>query len=202
MESNTATSTRPYRMVARAEAVEQTQTDILDAAVAEFWAQSTTDISLDEVAARAGVSTRTILRHFGTRQGLLDAAAERERQRIERERNAARPGDVPGAVRVLVDHYEQMGDQVIRLLAEEQRSPESRGVADAGRASHRAWCQRMFADALAPFTGVDRRRRLAQLVAVCDVYTWKLLRRDAGLSRTQTERALIELLQPLLEMSP
>ncbi|MEA2331317.1 MAG: hypothetical protein QOH58_1455, partial [Thermoleophilaceae bacterium] len=47
--------------------------------------------------------------------------------------------------------------------------------------------------------GVERDRRLAQLVAVCDVYTWKLLRRGAGLSRRQTELALAELLEPLLE---
>src|SRR5215469_11979235 len=40
---------------------------------------------------------------------------------------------------------------------------------------------------------------MAQIVAVCDVYTWKLLRRDAGLSRPQTELALAELLIPLLE---
>src|SRR5262249_52553150 len=47
--------------------------------------------------------------------------------------------------------------------------------------------------------GAGRQRRLAQLVAVCDVYTWKLLRRDAGLSRQQTELALAELLNPLSE---
>ena len=47
---------------------------------------------------------------------------------------------------------------------------------------------------------MDRRRRLAQLVSICDVYTWKLLRKDAGLSRRQTELALIELLQPLMEV--
>jgi hypothetical protein len=45
------------------------------------------------------------------------------------------------------------------------------------------------------------RMALAQLVAICDVYTWKLLRRDAGLSRKQTELALVELLEPLLEGS-
>ena len=48
-----------------------------------------------------------------------------------------------------------------------------------------------------PGRGRRARRRLAQLVAVCDVYTWKLLRRDAGLSRRQTELALVELLEPL-----
>jgi hypothetical protein len=46
--------------------------------------------------------------------------------------------------------------------------------------------------------GIDRRRCRAQLIAICDVYVWKLLRRDAGLSRKQTELALIELLIPLI----
>jgi len=40
-------------------------------------------------------------------------------------------------------------------------------------------------------------RRLAQLVAVCDVYTWKLLCRDAGLSQHQLATALVELLEAL-----
>jgi hypothetical protein len=48
---------------------------------------------------------------------------------------------------------------------------------------------------------LERERRLAQFVAICDVYTWKLLRRDAGLSRRQTELAVTELLNPLLEAS-
>ena len=55
----------------------------------------------------------------------------------------------------------------------------------------------MFAPALAGLRGVERARRLAQLIAVTDVLTWKLLRHDRHLSRRQTELALIELLQPL-----
>jgi hypothetical protein len=55
----------------------------------------------------------------------------------------------------------------------------------------------VFAPALAGLRGVERARRLAQLIAVTDVLTWKLLRHDRHLSRRQTELALIELLQPL-----
>jgi hypothetical protein len=35
-------------------------------------------------------------------------------------------------------------------------------------------------------------RLLAELIAVCDVYFWKLLRRDLGLSREQTALAIRE----------
>ena len=127
-------------------------------------------------------------------------AAERESSRVSEERDAP-VGDVPAAVAVLVDHYERTGDRVIRMLAEEERVPGLRDIADYGRAMHRDWCARTFAPALDGLTRQERGRRLAQLVAVCDVYTWKLLRRDAGLSRRQTELAMVELLNPMLEDS-
>jgi hypothetical protein len=38
---------------------------------------------------------------------------------------------------------------------------------------------------------------LALLIATCDVYFWKLLRRDLGLSREQTELAVIEAITAL-----
>ena len=69
-----------------------------------------------------------------------------------------------------------------------------------GRAVLRGIRQEVARDLL-DIDGVARDRRLAQLVAVCDVYTWKLLRRDAGLDRKSTELAMVELLTPLLEVS-
>jgi AcrR family transcriptional regulator len=194
-----AASRRPYRMVARAESAAATGERILDAAVEAFWERPGEQISLDDVARRADVAVQTVIRRFGGRDGLFAAAAEREAERVRRRRDEAPVGDVAGAVRVLVDHYEAMGDRVLMLLADEERVPGLREVTDRGRGLHREWCARVFAPALEGRAGVERRRRLAQLVAVCDVYSWKLLRRDAGLSRLQTELALVELLEPLLE---
>jgi AcrR family transcriptional regulator len=37
----------------------------------------------------------------------------------------------------------------------------------------------------------------AELIAVCDVYTWRLLRRGSGLIPRQTELALLELITSL-----
>lgn len=196
-----AGSRRPYRMVARAEAAAATGERILDAAVEVFWELPGDQLSLDEVARRAGVTVQTVIRRFGGRDGLLAAAGEREAERVTRQREQAPVGDVAGAVRVLVDHYEELGERVLKMLSEEERVPGLREITDRGRALHRHWCARVFARALAARSGVERERRLAQLVAVCDVYTWKLLRLDCGLSRRQTELALIELLQPMLEES-
>jgi AcrR family transcriptional regulator len=185
-------------MLARADSAAATAERILDAAVELFWDRPSASISLDEVARRAGVSTQTVIRRFADKDGLLAAAMEREGNRISGQRNRAVPGDVTRAVSVLIDHYEELGDRVVKMLAEEQRVPALTPIVDRGRELHRAWCARMFAQALERRRAGARERLLAQLVAVCDVYTWKLLRRDSGLSRRQTELAICELLNGLL----
>lgn len=191
--------TRPYRMAARAQSTAATGERVLDAAIELFWERPTDQIALDQVASRAGVTVQTVIRRFGGKDALIAAAAERESARVAQQRDRAPVGDVVGAVLVLVEHYELTGDRVLKLLAEEERIPGLRIIADRGRALHRDWCARVFAPALEGRVGVEQRRRMAQLVAVCDVYTWKLLRRDAHLSRRQTTLAMVELLTPLME---
>jgi AcrR family transcriptional regulator len=187
---------RPYRMTARAAAAAETGDRILGAAAEVFYERA--ELPLDEVATRAGVSVQTVIRRFGGRDGLFAAALQRETSRVADQRDKAVPGDLAGAVRVLVDHYEDTGEKVLRLLAVEDRSPAARHVTDEGRALHRAWCTRVFAAALEPLPARARDRRLAQIVAVTDVHTWHLLQRDAGLDRGELELALRELLQPLM----
>ncbi len=95
---------RPYRMVARAEAAAATAERILDAAVEVFWEMPTDQLSLDEVARRAGVSVQTVIRRFGGKAGLLAAASQREVEQVRHQREQAPVDDVAGAVGVLVDH--------------------------------------------------------------------------------------------------
>lgn len=186
-------------MVARAEAAAATAERILDAVTEVFWEMPTDQISLDEVGRRAGVTVQTVIRRFGGRERLLEAAVQRESDKIRSQRLQAPVGDVAGAVHVLVDHYEVLGDRVLKMLAEEDRIPGLRRIAERGREVHREWCELVFAPALSGLRHTERARRLAQLVAVCDVYTWKLLRVQAGLSRRQTELALVELVHPLVQ---
>jgi AcrR family transcriptional regulator len=190
---------RPYRMTARAEAAAATGERILDSAEELFWSQALERIGLADIAAGAGVSVQTVIRRYGSKEGVLEAAAQRSMGQVRGQRDQAPVGDVPGAVANLLDHYEAVGHRALRLLSEEDRSPAMARYTEGGRRMHREWVRRTFAPQLAGRRGVEHERRLAQLVAVCDVYTWKLLRRDAGLSRAQTERALVELIDGLEE---
>ena len=185
------TGTRPYRMGARAAAAAATGERILDAAAAVFWEQPAADLSLDAVARRADVSVQTVIRRFGGREGLLAAATRRELERIRDQRDQAQPGDTTDAVRVLFDHYEDVGDGVLRMLAAEQSVPAVAEIAAAGRGYHHDWCRRVFGASLGE-------RRFAQAAALTDVLMWKLLRRDQGLSREQAELAVLELLEPVV----
>jgi AcrR family transcriptional regulator len=188
---------RPYRQVARAEAQQRTRDALLDAASEELTKDGLSKASLEAVAAKAGVTKQTALRHFGSKEGLIEAAIRRASEIVRKERAKAPIGDVPGAVRNLMDHYERYGDLMMRLLAEGNWFYLVRKVTDRGRDLHREWVERTFEPQLAGLSGEARKRRTAQLVAVCDLYVWKILRRDMKLDVTETEVAVIELIEGL-----
>jgi AcrR family transcriptional regulator len=184
---------RPYRMVARAEAAARTHQRIVEAALELYSEDDFDHVSLDDVAARAGVTVRTLLRRFGSKEALVDAVAEAADQVIDDRRRDVPPGDVAAAVRCAVGDYERYGDAIMRLLAQEERVPAFRGTIERGRRLHYDWVERAFAPQLARRRGPARRRLLTQLIAITDVYTWKLLRRDLRLGRAATATALGEM---------
>ena len=170
-------------MTTRARAVEETRTRIMDACIALHGERLVTDIGLDDIAGRAGVTVQTLLRHFGSRAGLLDAVSERAETVVVEERRTP-VGDVREAVRVIVDHYEERGDQVLLMLAQESHEELMRRITERGRALHRAWVVEVFGPYLAQAHDAHDADELTDLLAVVtDVYVWKLLRRDRGLSR-------------------
>jgi AcrR family transcriptional regulator len=184
-------------MSARAAATEATRQRIVDSAVEAFSQRWFDEVTIRGVASDAGVALQTVRNHFPTKDALFLAAIERIGASIQSVRDAVTPGDVDGAISTLVDDYERTGDVNLRLLAVEPRVPVVQPQMDLGRAGHQAWVERVFATSLGGLRGKTRSRRVAQLVAVTDVYTWKLLRRDKGLDRDQTVAAMRELVLAL-----
>jgi AcrR family transcriptional regulator len=199
-EAETKT-TRPYQMRARAKAAAATGQRILDAAEAVFDERPTDEFTLAEVAERAGVTVQTIIRRFGSRKGLIAATLIHVGVKMGKDRSSP-TADPRTDVEDLVDHYEQFGDRILRLLAEEDRNPALLAMTNFGRSLHRRWCEQAFEAALGGLRGVERERRVAQFVAITDIYMWKLLRRDRRLSTRQTKLALREMLEPLIERRP
>jgi AcrR family transcriptional regulator len=187
-------SPRTYSQGKRAEATEQSRQAILTAAQELFRDEGRFELPLDEVAARAGCSKRTVIRHFGSKEGLLVAAMAAAEQGVLESRQA-RSGDVAGSIRGLVDHYEEDGDLVLRWLSLADRYPLVRQVTESGTRLHEDWVEKVFAADLAALTGMERWRRKAVLASLTDVHVWALLRRRQGLGRKVTEAAILDLVE-------
>ena len=73
---------RSYDMTARARAVQATRARIVQAAIEEFMAGDLAGATLERVARRSGVTLQTVLRHFGSKSGLISAAIERKAREV------------------------------------------------------------------------------------------------------------------------
>jgi AcrR family transcriptional regulator len=180
---------RPYSMELRAAAAEATHERILEAAADAFLEHWYDDVTVASVAERAGVSGQTVVNHFGGKEQLASAAFDRLAEQIVAKRYSPAPGDVRALVEALLDDYETTGDAVVRMLALEEKVPSLQPLLAGGRKSHRRWVEEMF---LAP-------ELVPELVVATDVYTWKLLRRDQGLSRDETVASILKIIEALLK---
>ena len=183
----------------RATAAERTGDRIADAALEVYAQLPYEQIRLDDVAARAGVTVQTVIRRFGSKPGLITAMAERELGRIAEARVRQRGATPAEVLHELVGHYERYGALILKVYAEAGQVEGLPELAARGRAYHVGWCRDAFAETLAGVADDDvRRRRVAQLTAICDATTWRILRADGGLDPEQTETALAELVRSLL----
>ena len=172
---------RSYKQGARAAAAEATGERILDAFIARLQDGWFDEITLDAIARDSGVTVQTVIRRFGGKEGLLEAAHTRFGAAI-RARRATPRGDAKAAVAAIIEDYEAIGDLIMRMLAQEDRYAPLKAVADIGRASHRAWTGEQFAPWLERLEEPARTAAHDALVVATDIYVWKLVRRDFGRS--------------------
>ncbi len=193
-----AADRRPYKKVARAKAQERTQDALIDAATDEFFEGNWLQVSLETLSAKAGVTKQTLLRHFGSKDGLLMQALMRGATQVHDQRWSTPTGDVAGAVENLLDHYQAWGERSIRI-GEWQRGPAMLGMLSRGaRQVHYEWVEHAFAPWLQDVREPARARRRAALIALCDVQTWWIMSHDLGLERAEVHATLTDAIERLL----
>ena len=186
--------TRAYTLGARADSAGRTRESILDATIALAYELERVDFPLEQIAARADRSVQTLLRHFGSRDGLIAAAVERGIAQVVEERRPT--GDLAESLRVLVAHYELRGRFVLSLLAM-TGDADADDITAPGRRLHRTWVEEVFADAIA--RAADAAELTDLLVVATDVSAWKLLRLDRALSAAMVERRMAAMTEALIE---
>jgi AcrR family transcriptional regulator len=178
-EKCTARKLRGYQQKARAEAAEASTRRIIEAFLKRAEKEWFDKIRLEDVAADAGVTVQTVIRKFGNKTGLLDAAHRHMGQSVM-VRRVSTPGDVERAVDALTRDYEEAAPLILRLLDQEQMHPVLKPVLDAGRRGHRDWLEETFAENLNKLPAARRLAMLDALVVAADIYVWKLVRLDMG----------------------
>lgn len=192
-----APAKRKYRMTARATAATATGTAILNAAMSAFERLPFDKVTLKQVAAESGVTVQTVIRRFGSKEQLFEAVAEREGARVRATRTVLEGADLATALNALLDHYEEDGDVVLHLVAQEHHWPQVDEVVSEGRRVHREWVERHCGNVLAGNSGRERERLVNGAIAATDLSTWKLLRRDLNLEREEVAAIMIKLLNGL-----
>lgn len=215
-------TTRPYKQIARAAAQEARRWRTLRAAWDLFGQHRYEDVSMQDIAERARVGERTIYRLVGAKEALLDAWIDvllsrrgvdatrpdpetdvpREVQIgwqrwVDDDGEDREPGNVDSFVEGLMAFYEEWGDGLVLMRAQEDEVPQFRRLLELGRKRHRIWVHHFLGPLLGACDVTQRKRRLVTLEAVCEVTTWRVLRREQGLSERATATTFSDLITAL-----
>jgi AcrR family transcriptional regulator len=119
---------RRYESSVRAAQAAETRQRILEAVV-RTTSRGVTELSIPAVAREAGVSVRTVYRHFATKVELLDGLAGHvfDREELERMPMPAGPADLEPAIRTLFRRLDRVDPMVRAAL-----------LSEAGREARRA----------------------------------------------------------------
>ncbi|GAB4343573.1 MAG: hypothetical protein Kow0037_31780 [Calditrichia bacterium] len=190
---------RKYNRENRLKQAEQTRQNIILAAEKLLGTKPLADVSMQAIAEEAKTTVQTFIRHFGSREGCLNAVVEKVLFRVEQERAVPPSGSVEDCAEVLLSHYEKENRLVLNLLAQEHNGSRFIGEAlQIGREFHRKWLKECFRGRYPE--GIDE-EILDELVLATDIYAWKLLRLDMDRSRRQTKQVMISLIKKILEVA-
>jgi AcrR family transcriptional regulator len=197
-----ATATRNYRQHRRAAAAEANTERILAAALELFSERPFDQITLAEIADRAGVGLQTVIRRAGTKDGLARLVNAWVQPQVSESRGEPPVSDPAAVAAALERHYERWGDITDRMLRQEDVSPALTEAAQGGRDAHRAWIETAFAAELAACPPAARDSLRARLVGVCGAELWLVLRRNEGLSAAAARDAVAQLVCASLASVP
>jgi AcrR family transcriptional regulator len=196
-EASQTAAKRPYRSSLRARQAAGTKELIVRAVGVQLANGGIEDLSVARVAERAGVSERTVYRHFPTREALFDGLAAWVRGTVLDLPDPLRAEELPEAIAasfVSFDEHEAMmrgflatpGGQELRAHVRQKRL---RRINDALEA------------ALGDVEPETARYTRAVIANLCSTATWQALRDEAGLTGAEAGQAVALAIRALISTS-
>lgn len=178
----------------RDEYKEQTRRRILDAAIAAIEEAGETPLTIASVAGRAGVTERTVFRHFETRDALLRGAWRRIQQRVALQ-------GFPETAAAMIESPARLFprfDAAAGLVRSSLQSSAGRDMRMSSNAERQTATLSAVREAFpnAEEGWLRRRASIAQLI--CSAYAWDVLHRYWGLDGDEAGKAASEALAILL----
>jgi AcrR family transcriptional regulator len=191
------TQARRYSTAWRQQQAAHTRTSILNAVV-QVLAGGLADLSVPAIAREAGLSVRTVYRHFPTKRDLLIALSDHmsEQAGYKMQPPPRSPGDLAQTVR---DAYRQADS-----LAAEIQAVYATGIGHEMRRERDVpFKLRVFADALAPVLErlpPDQQQHLLHLVTILiSRYTLQRFKDDLDVSADEAAETVVWALETLID---
>ena len=191
MSTDTKTSIRDiYR--------EETRIRILDAAIAEMSVNDLEALTMAGVAERAGVTERTVFRHFPSRDALIQAVWPRMQSRVRSRGFPHTADDLVATPPHLFPEFDKE-ENLVRASAFSSAGREVRRAANPQRQEAMRACVR---DAF-PNLAEPELTRLAAIVQLIDsAYAWAVMKEHWDFSGEEAGQAASEALAVLLGRRP
>jgi AcrR family transcriptional regulator len=189
--------TRSYNSPSRELGKSETRTAIMNAVVKVILEQGIHAFTIQNVAEAAGISHRTVYRHFESREALLEGLQEAIQRQAD-DVGLAIPQDVATAVEMagpLFEEFYRMGDamhaSVIAATALGYQSQQQRGSLD--------YVYRLLAKRFVHLSEVELRDAAAVFRCIVNRYTWYVLAINHALPATESARAVSWAVRVLME---
>jgi TetR/AcrR family transcriptional regulator, regulator of autoinduction and epiphytic fitness len=160
--------------------------------------------SMADVAALAGVSERSIFRHFESREALLAAVIERQLEVVESLLHGIpAEGPLPGRIHALVLERARLYEEITPMRRVAMRVADRSDLVAGQLHTARVWfrdeLETLFAAELGRRTLPERRDLLAGLALATSWEAWNVLREHEGCSVVRARRVTARILTRLLK---
>jgi AcrR family transcriptional regulator len=182
------TDTRSYNSPSREQGKSETRTAIMNAVVKVILEQGIHAFTIQNVAQAAGISHRTVYRHFESREALLEGLQDAIQRQAD-DAGLAVPQDIARGVDMagaLFEEFYRMGDamhaSVIAATALGYQTRQQRGSLD--------YLYGLLAKRFVHLPEVELRDAAAVVRCIFNRYTWYVLAINHALPATESARAV------------